>query len=80
LQIRHEIWSHLVVTHEGTSQLKRAKIDLFRSQYENFTVHEKDSIDDMVTMFTKIINGLASLGDASDNDQKVRKVIHALLP
>jgi len=43
-------------------------------------VHEKDSIDDMVTMFTKIINGLASLGDASDNDQKVRKVIHALLP
>jgi len=34
----------------------------------------------MVTRFTKITNGFASLGDAIDNDQKVRKVIHALPP
>ena len=27
----YEIWSHLAVTHEGTSQVKRAKIDLLRS-------------------------------------------------
>ena len=46
-----DIWSHLVVTHEGTSQVKRAKIDLLRSQYENFTMHEHESIDDMVTKF-----------------------------
>ena len=29
-------------------------------------------------MFTKITNALASLGDEINNDQKVRKVIHAL--
>ena len=74
----HEIWSHLVITHEGTSQVKRAKIDLLHSQYENFTMHDNDSIDDMVTRFTKITNGLASLGDAIDNDQNVRKVIRTL--
>ena len=34
----------------------------------------------MVTKFTKITNGLTSLGDAIDNDQKVRKVIYALPP
>ena len=62
----YEIWSHLVVTHEGTSQVKKAKIDLLCSQYENFTMHEHDSIDDMVTKFTKITNDLASLGDAID--------------
>jgi len=76
----YENWSHLVITHEGTSQVKRAKIDLLRSQYENFTMHENDSIDDMVTRFTKITNSLASLGDAIDNEQKVRKVIRALPP
>ena len=43
-------------------------------------MHENDTIDDMVTRFTKIINGLAFLGDAIDNDQKVRKVIRALPP
>jgi len=43
-------------------------------------MHEHESIDDMVTKFIKIINGFASLGDAIDNDQKVRKVIRALSP
>ena len=65
-----EIWSHLAVTHEGTSQVKRAKIDLLRSQYENFFRNRDESIDDMITKFTKITNGLASLGDEIDNDQK----------
>jgi len=74
----YEIWTHLVVTHEGTSQVKRGKIDLLRSQYENFTMHENYTIDDMVTRFTKITNGPASLGDAIDNDQKVKKVIRGL--
>ena len=49
-----DIWSHLVVTYEGTSQVKRAKIDLLRSQYENFFMNEDESINDMKPMFTKI--------------------------
>ena len=42
-------------------------------------MHENDSIDDMVTKFTKITKGLSSLGDTIDNNQKV-KVIRALPP
>ena len=34
----------------------------------------------MVTRFTKITNGLVSLGVTIDNDQKVRKIIRALPP
>ena len=34
----------------------------------------------MITKFTKITNGLSSLGDVIDNDQKVRKVIYAIPP
>jgi len=48
----YEIWTHLVITHEGMSQVKRAKIDLLFSQYENFTMHDNDTIDDIVTRFT----------------------------
>ena len=44
----YEIWTHLLVTHEGTSQVKRAKIDLLRSQYENFSMQENETIDDIV--------------------------------
>jgi len=32
----YEVWNNLIVTHEGTSQVKRSKIDLLRSQFENF--------------------------------------------
>jgi len=53
----------LVVTHEGTSQVKRAKIDLLCFQYENFSMNKNESIDDMVIKFTKITNNLAFLGD-----------------
>ena len=38
-------------------------------------MHENKSIDDMVTKFTKITNGLTFLGDAIDNDQNVQKVL-----
>ena len=40
-------------------------------------MHDNDTIDDMVTRFTKITNGLASLGDAIDNDQKGRSFGHS---
>ena len=43
-------------------------------------MHENDTIDDMVTKFTKITNGFNSLGNAIDNDKKVRKVIRILSP
>ena len=43
-------------------------------------MHENESIDDMNAKFTKITNGFTSLGDAIDNDQKVRKIIHTLSP
>ena len=64
----YEVWQHLLVTHEGTSQVKRVKIDLLRSQYKNIKMHENESIDDMITKFTKITNGLFSLGDEINND------------
>ena len=37
-------------------------------------MHDNDSID-IVTRFTKITNSLASLCDAIDNNQNVRKII-----
>ena len=43
-------------------------------------MNESKYTDDMITKFIKVTNGHASLGDAIDYDQKVRKVIRALPP
>ena len=56
------------------SQVKRSKINLLRSQYENFFMLENECIDEMLTQFTKITNCLSSLGDKIDNDQKIQSV------
>jgi len=36
---------------------------------------ENESIDEMLTRFTKTTNELSFLGDTIDNDQKIQKVI-----
>jgi len=74
----YEVWNDLIVTHEGTSQIKRSKIYLLSSQYEIFYMLDNESIDEILNLFTKITNGLSSLGDSIYNDQKIRKVIRAL--
>jgi len=43
-------------------------------------MNENENIDDVITEFTKITNGLSCLGDTIDNDQRVKKVIRALPP
>jgi len=56
----------LLLTYEGTSQVKRSKIDLLRSRYENFYMLDTETIDEMLTCFTKITNGLSFLGNVID--------------
>jgi len=41
-------------------------------------MNDNENINDMITRFIKITNGLFSLGDSIDNDQNVRMVIRAL--
>jgi len=38
-------------------------------------MHENETIEEIVSRFTKINNGLSFLGDRIDNYQKMRKVI-----
>ena len=62
----------------GISQVKRAKIDLFTSKYENFKMHENEATVDMFTRFNKITNGLIFLGEPSSNNNKISKILCSL--
>ena len=44
----YEGWNDLIITHEGTSQVKRSKVDLLRSQYKNFYMLKNESIDEIL--------------------------------
>jgi len=41
----YDVWKDLIITHEGTSQVKRSKVDLLHSEYKNFYMLEIESND-----------------------------------
>ena len=57
------IWETLQTAHEGTTQVKRSKIDNLNRQYELFRMTESETIQEMHTRFTAIINEIYSLDE-----------------
>src|SRR4051812_3537399 len=58
----HDIWLILEFTHEGTSRVKESKISVLVHKFELFAMNESESITEMYTRFTDIINTLIGLG------------------
>jgi len=75
-----EIWDTLQAAHEGTPQVKRSRGTLLYSQYENFTMKEGETIQEMYTRFTTLINELKSLGRVILEEDKVEKILTRVLP
>ncbi|XP_070019525.1 uncharacterized protein [Nicotiana sylvestris] len=73
-----EIWEALQTAHEGTTQVKQSKIDMLTTEYELFRMKDDESIQDMHTRFTSIINELHSLGDVIPRNKLVRKILSVL--
>ena len=55
------MWELLQVTHEGTSKVKRSKIDMLMHKYELFQMKQEEPVQEMLTRFSNIINELESL-------------------
>ncbi|GAV69486.1 UBN2 domain-containing protein, partial [Cephalotus follicularis] len=47
-------------------------------EYELFLMHDDESISDMFTRFTTIINSLKNLGKSYPNQELVRKILRCL--
>ncbi|XP_075087749.1 uncharacterized protein LOC142169742 [Nicotiana tabacum] len=73
-----EIWEALQTTHEGTTQIKQSKIDMLTTEYQLFRMKDDESIQDMHTLFTSIINELYSLGEIIPRNKLTRKILSIL--
>ncbi|GAV91098.1 UBN2 domain-containing protein, partial [Cephalotus follicularis] len=56
----------LEITYEGTNQVKESKISMLVHEYELFMMYNDESISDMFTRFTTIIDSLKNLEEAKD--------------
>ncbi|GJT99077.1 hypothetical protein Tco_1094595 [Tanacetum coccineum] len=77
-QTAKEIWDTLLITHRGNNQVKANKIDLLVQLYEQFTILEKESIDNAFAKFNTIITSLKALDEGFSSKNCVRKFLRAL--
>ncbi|KAK2971337.1 hypothetical protein RJ640_026054 [Escallonia rubra] len=77
-EIAREMWRLLEVIHEGTNHVKESKINMLVQQYEAFKMKENESINEMYSWFTLIINGHMLLGKTYPEKEIVRKTLRSL--
>ena len=73
-----DMWDTLRVTHEGTTHVKRSRINTLTHKYELFRMNSNESIQDMQKRFTHIVNHLASLGKNFQSEDLINKVLRCL--
>ena len=73
-----EMWDILQVTHEGTTNVKRSRINTLAHEYELCRMNKNETIQDMKKRFTHIVNHLASLGNIFPNEDVINKVLRCL--
>jgi len=72
------MWNTLQVTHEGTTDVKRSRINTLTHEYELFRMNQNETIQEMQKRFTHIVNHLASLGYMFLNEDLINKVLGCL--
>jgi len=73
-----EMWDTLQVTHEGTTDVNRSRINTLTHEYELFNMNQNETIQDMKKRLTHIVNHLASLGKIFPNKDLINKVLRRL--
>jgi hypothetical protein len=73
-----QVWDTLRIHHEGTNHVKETRIDIGVNKFETFEMGENESIDEMFSRFTSIINELRSLGKSLTTHDRIRKILRCL--
>ena len=73
LQVSHceivkEIWDILQITHEGTTEVKRARLGTLIHEYELFIMKPEESINYMQPQFIHIVSHMITLGKTFSNE------------
>eukprot|EP00253_Pinus_taeda_P003974 PITA_03974 len=75
-----EIWDNIVLSYEGDEQVKRAKLQTLRIQYENLRMYNDESVANYFLHVDEIVNCMKNLGEEVKEAVVVEKVLRSLSP
>ena len=73
-----EIWNMLEVTHEGTMDMRRTRNHTLISEYEAFRMKNGETIAELQTRFTHIVNHLLGLEKTFEDKELNVKILNCL--
>eukprot|EP00253_Pinus_taeda_P029759 PITA_29759 len=78
LKTAKEIWDKIVLSYEGDNQVKRAKLQSLRIQYDTLKMHNDESIANYFLRIDEIVNCMKNLGEEIKEVTLVEKVLRSL--
>jgi len=73
-----EAWDKLAKAYEGTSSVKRSRIDMLASQFENLTMDESENIEEFSGKISAIASEAHNLGKKYKDKKLVKKLLRCL--
>eukprot|EP00253_Pinus_taeda_P025462 PITA_25462 len=73
-----EIWEKIVLSYEGVDQVKRAKLQSLRIQYETLKMHNDEIIANYFLCIDAIVNHMKNLSEEIKEVTVVEKVLRSL--
>eukprot|EP00253_Pinus_taeda_P022133 PITA_22133 len=73
-----EIWDKIILSYEGDDQVKRAKLQTLRIQYENLKMYNDESVANYFLRVDEIVNCMKILGEEIKEAIMVEKVLRYL--
>eukprot|EP00253_Pinus_taeda_P016144 PITA_16144 len=73
-----EIWDKIVLSYDGDEQVKSAKLQTLRIQYENLIMYNDESVANYFLCIDEIVNCMKNLGEEIKEDVVVEKVLRSL--
>ena len=72
------MWDSLQITHEGTNDVKLARINTLTQEFDLFHMKDGETIADMQKRFSHLINRLNALDRTTPNDVATNKILRCL--
>ncbi len=63
LKAAKEIWDKIILSYKGNDQVKRAKLQTLRIQYETLKMHNDESVANYFLRIDEIFNHMKNLGE-----------------
>lgn len=73
-----QIWDALFNAYKGTNQVREFRVVIFLTDYKTFKINKGDTLYEMITQLTTIVNELSFLGKTLIIKEQVYKVLNIL--